>query len=81
MCERCLSVRSEARCDTDASERFVPKQVTGRAGAGQRGNAGPGREIYSRAVRSRKAFPITETELMLMAAAAIIGLSSQPNTG
>lgn len=32
-------------------------------------------------LRSRSAFAITETELKLMAAAAKIGLSSQPNTG
>src|SRR5689334_835710 len=33
------------------------------------------------AVRKRKALPITETELKLIAAAAIMGLSSSPNTG
>ena len=36
---------------------------------------------YSRTVRRRRALPITETELRLMAAAAIIGLSRSPNTG
>ncbi|MEA2543831.1 MAG: hypothetical protein QOH35_5197, partial [Acidobacteriaceae bacterium] len=34
---------------------------------------------YSRAVRRRRALVITETELKLMAAAAIIGLKSNPN--
>jgi len=34
-----------------------------------------------RTVCNRKAFPITETELKLMAAAAIIGLSNQPKVG
>ena len=32
-------------------------------------------------VRSLRALPITETELKLMAAAAIIGLRSKPNAG
>ncbi len=31
--------------------------------------------------RSRSALPTTDTELRLIAAAAIIGLSSRPNTG
>jgi len=31
--------------------------------------------------RNLSAFPITETELKLIAAAAIIGLSKSPNTG
>jgi hypothetical protein len=34
-----------------------------------------------RALRRRKALPITDTELKLMAAAAIIGESNRPNTG
>jgi hypothetical protein len=39
-------------------------------------------ENHSSAVlRGRSAFPITETELKLMAAAAIIRLSKTPNTG
>jgi hypothetical protein len=33
------------------------------------------------AVRSRSALPMTDTELKLMAAAAIIGLSKIPNRG
>jgi hypothetical protein len=33
------------------------------------------------AIRSRRALPITETELKLIAAAAIIGERSKPNTG
>ena len=37
--------------------------------------------IYNCARRNRSALPITETELKLMAAAAIIGLSSRPMTG
>jgi hypothetical protein len=36
---------------------------------------------YSRTPRSRSAFEITVTELRLMAAAAIIGDSSQPSHG
>ena len=44
------------------------------------GGAG-GRASYSSTLRSRNALPITDTELKLMAALAIIGLSSSPNTG
>lgn len=36
---------------------------------------------YSRAPRSRRAFATTDTELKLIAALAIIGLSSQPRIG
>src|SRR5262245_44980114 len=36
---------------------------------------------YSGSLRNRKALPITDTELRLMAALAIIGLSSNPNAG
>jgi hypothetical protein len=36
---------------------------------------------YNLALRSRKALPTTETELKLIAAAAIIGLSSNPKNG
>ncbi len=36
---------------------------------------------YSEALRSRNALEITETELKLMAALAIMGLSSKPKTG
>ncbi len=36
---------------------------------------------YSFTLRRRNAFVMTETELNVMAAAAIIGLSSSPNTG
>jgi len=32
-------------------------------------------------LRSRKALPMTDTELMLIAAAANIGLSSKPKNG
>lgn len=37
--------------------------------------------LHKRALRKRSALPITETELRLMAAAAMIGDSSRPNTG
>ena len=37
--------------------------------------------LYNFTVRSRSAFAITETELRLIAAPAIIGLRSQPKTG
>jgi hypothetical protein len=37
--------------------------------------------LYSANFRSRKAFVITEIELMLIAALAIIGLSSTPQIG
>ena len=40
-----------------------------------------GKNIYSSTLRSRSAFVTTETELRLMAAAAIIGLRSRPNSG
>ena len=36
---------------------------------------------YRRAWRRRRALVMTETELKLMAAAAIIGFRSKPNTG
>jgi hypothetical protein len=36
---------------------------------------------YSLARRSRSALPMTETELRLMAALAIMGLSNRPATG
>ncbi len=38
-------------------------------------------KTYNRTVRSRRAFPTTETELKLMAAAAMIGLKSKPKNG
>ena len=37
--------------------------------------------IYISARRSRNALPMTDTELRLMAAAAMMGLSKRPNTG
>ena len=37
--------------------------------------------IYRSARRNRSALPITETELKVIAALAIIGLSSSPNHG
>ena len=37
--------------------------------------------LYSSTLRSRSALPITDTELKVMAALAIIGLSSTPNHG
>ena len=37
--------------------------------------------FHSFIFRSRKALPMTETELMLIAAPAIIGLSSKPKNG
>ena len=36
---------------------------------------------YSSSLRSLKAFAMTETELKVMAALAIIGLSNNPNSG
>ena len=48
----------------------------GRA-VGGRGGVAP----YSSTLRRRSAFPITETELRLIAAAAIIGESRSPNQG
>jgi hypothetical protein len=36
---------------------------------------------YMCALRNRRAFPITDTELKLIAAAAIMGDSSSPKTG
>jgi len=38
-------------------------------------------QLYSRTLRNRSAFPMTETELKLMAAAAIMGLKSRPKDG
>jgi hypothetical protein len=38
-------------------------------------------DIHSGARRSLKAFPTTDTELKLIAAAAIIGLKRRPNQG
>jgi len=42
---------------------------------------GPGTRFHPATRRSRSAFPTTETELKLIAAAAMMGLSSRPNTG
>src|SRR3984957_11613278 len=52
-----------------------------RCGAPQAPWKGQVRQPYNEAVRRRNALAITETELKLIAAAAIIGLSSNPNTG
>jgi hypothetical protein len=41
----------------------------------------PNISVHSFAFRNRSEFPITETELKLIAAAAIIGLSSNPKNG
>lgn len=38
-------------------------------------------DYFRRTVRKRSALAMTETELRLMAAAAIIGLSNRPKTG
>ena len=38
-------------------------------------------ENHSLVFRSRRALPMTETELMLIAAPAMIGLSSKPKNG
>jgi hypothetical protein len=57
----------QGRADTeDSIERLVPEGLP---------------ENQSEALRRRNEFAITETELKLMAALAIIGLSSQWNTG
>ena len=37
--------------------------------------------VYISTPRSRNALPITDTELRLIAAAAMMGLSKMPNTG
>lgn len=50
----------------------------------ERNAPGPGGRLilrFHRPVRSRNALPTTDTEDRLMANAAIIGLSNQPNTG
>jgi len=39
------------------------------------------RASYNRSVRNRSAFAMTDTELNVIAALAIIGLRSSPNTG
>lgn len=39
------------------------------------------KQDYRGVVRSRRAFEMTETELRVIAAAAIIGLNSQPKIG
>ena len=46
-----------------------------------RQSPGPVCQFYNRNFRSRNAFAITDTELKLIAAAAIIGLKSKPKTG
>ena len=45
------------------------------------GRLGFGSMFHRFIFRSRKALPMTETELMLIAAPAIIGLSSKPKNG
>jgi hypothetical protein len=53
------------------------------SGARKPGNPGPKSRPrnYKRTLRSLRAFVITETELRLMAAAAMIGLSKRPVKG
>jgi len=54
---------------------------TCQAGASRSSRYAPPFMVYKRARRKRSAFPITDTELKLIAAAAITGLSSTPNAG
>jgi hypothetical protein len=44
-------------------------------------NARAARILYMRVIRSRSALPITETELKLIAAAAMMGLKRIPKAG
>ncbi len=60
-----------AQLKTAVVERKYQARVQGDFAAG----------IHNLAARSRSAFVITETELKLMAAAAIMGFSSRPNAG
>lgn len=59
----------------DATDQCTPRRM---AREGSIDKAYPVHERHSRTNRSRRALPITETELRLMAAAAMIGLSSTP---
>ena len=76
----------DARCVAEAAERARPHLGRNR-GQCERGRVRRQRErretaaVQSGARRSRSAFAITETEERLIAAAAIIGESSRPNTG
>jgi hypothetical protein len=49
--------------------------------AAQKWKAWPRYSLYSVSLRSRNAFAITETELKVMAALAMMGLKRSPNTG
>jgi hypothetical protein len=73
-------LRSSPVDPTDGSRLRRPR---GRAARWLRPRAGRGRAARSQSstVRSRRALPITVTELRLIAAAAIIGDSSQPSQG
>lgn len=53
--------------------------ITPRSKRGKRSPAS--RSYYMVVLRNRKAFPITDTELRLIASAAIIGLSKRPVKG
>ena len=68
----------------EATHRTLPGTPIGRAEAAQ-GDGGHtaarGTRSQVRALRSRRAFAMTETELKLIARAASIGLSRIPNAG
>jgi hypothetical protein len=64
-------------------ERHVPSIHTPNAFApsGTSTPAGPDQEHYKSCRLRRSALPITDTELKVIAALAMIGLSSSPNMG
>jgi hypothetical protein len=68
-----IEERSETICP--------PPSMTLGTSSGGRYKVKTGRAIHSFTRRSRRAFEITETELKVMAALAMIGLSSKPKNG
>lgn len=61
--------------------RDLPREVESSARRGIGAQRAEPVGLYNRTVRSRSALPMTSTELKLIAALAIIGLSSTPLKG
>ena len=77
-----LAQRDRERRGRDAEAEREDEQAARHLIFRSRGSSDPRQDPqYSETRRRRSALPITDTELRLIAAAAIIGLSSRPNTG
>jgi integrase len=87
---RPLLYPAELRAQTCASTAYSTRWGTSTASSNRRETCSPAAwgapralvaACHTRAVRSRSAFAMTDTELRLIAAAASIGLRSRPNAG